>query len=184
MTTRSFAAVLGLILCLGATSAAAQNSFESVNYPGYFIRHAYSLGEITRINSDLDRKDGTFVLKPALSGPQGAVSFESVNYPNHFLRHQNFRVKLHLNDGSDLFNKDASFIPRPGLAGTGISYESVNFPGRFLRHRDYHLWVEDNDGSDLFRKDASFQQRGPLYVGKIPCSVIQGLPFTEGIPCE
>jgi hypothetical protein len=44
--------------------------------------------------------------------------------------------------------------------------------------------VEDNDGSDLFRKDASFQLRGPLYVGKLPCSLFEGIPFTENIPCE
>ena len=139
MTARNIAAILGLlILCLAANSASAQNSFESVNFPGLYIRHAYSLGELTRINTPLDRADATFLVRPALSGPPGAVSFESVNYPNHFLRHQNFRVKLHQGDGSDLFNKDASFIPRAGVAG-GISYESVNFPGRFLRHRDYHL---------------------------------------------
>lgn len=183
MAKRMVGVVLGaLVLFAAPNGATAQNSFESVNFPGHFVRHAHSLGEITRIKSELDRKDGTFVLKPALSGPQGAVSFEAVNFPNHFLRHQHNRVKLHQNDGSDLLKKDASFIPRPGLAGTGISYESVNYPGSFLRHRDFHLWVEKNDGSELFRNDASFQARGPLYVGKLPCSVFQGLPITP--PCE
>jgi hypothetical protein len=185
MTARNIAPVLALlILCAGA-SGLAQNSFESVDFPGLYIRHANSLGEITRITTPLDRADATFLLRPALSGPPGAVSFESVNYPGHFLRHQDFRIKLHKNDGSDLFNKDASFIPRAGLAG-GISYESVNFPGRFLRHRDYHLWVEDNDGSDLFRKDASFYQRAPLQTQKIPCSMLEAIPegFRPQVECE
>jgi Alpha-L-arabinofuranosidase B (ABFB) domain/Cysteine-rich secretory protein family len=166
MTPRSMVTVVGLqMLCVIASAALAQEtaSFESVNYPNRFMRHAFLLGELTPLSSDLDRKDATFVLRPGLSGTPGAISFESINYPGQFLRHQNFRLKLNPNDGSTLFHQDASFLPRPALAGQGmVSYESVNFPGFFVRHRDFHLWVEKNDGSQLFGLDASFQKRPGL----------------------
>ena len=142
-----------------AASAQETASFQSVNYPGQFLRHQNFLGELTPLSSELDRKDATFVLRPGLSGTPGAVSFESVNYPGQFLRHQNFRLKLNADDGTPLFRQDASFWPRSALAGQGtVSYESVNFPGFFIRHRDFHLWVEQNDGSALFSLDASFRQ--------------------------
>ena len=166
MTPRSMVTFVGLLmLCVSASAALAQEtaSFESVNYPNRYMRHAFFLGELTPISSDLDRNDATFVLRPGLSGTPGAISFESINYPGQFLRHQNFRLKLNPDDGSPLFHQDASFLPRPALAGQGmVSYESVNFPGFFIRHRDFHLWVEQNDGSQLFSLDASFQKRPPL----------------------
>lgn len=134
-------------------------SFRSTNFPDLFIRHANYLGEISPIGTPLDRADSTFVLRPGLNGNTESVSFESVNFPGQYLRHNFFRLKLHANDGADLFRNDASFIERQGLAdGGAVSYESVNFPGHFIRHRDFHLWVERNDDSELFRKDATFSK--------------------------
>ena len=71
MTPRSMVTVVGLLmLCFIAAAASAQDtaSFESVNYPNRFMRHAFFLGELTPISSDVDRKDATFVLRPGLSG--------------------------------------------------------------------------------------------------------------------
>ena len=89
------------------------------NYPSKYIRHQGFEGKITDINSELDRKDATFKIVPALDGRKGYVSLESVNYPGHYLRHQGFMLKLHKSDGSDLLNKDASFKPVSGLVGKG-----------------------------------------------------------------
>jgi hypothetical protein len=140
----------------------AANSLQSVNFPGFFMRHAFFLGEISQIGTPLDRADSTFIVRSGLNGAPGSVSFESVNFPNHFLRHQDFRLKLHPRDESELYRNDATFFPRPGLAdGQTTSYESANFPGRFIRHRDFHLWVEGNDGSQLFQMDASFRLDPP-----------------------
>src|SRR5215211_4762294 len=93
------AAPLGLLLVGGSTAATADTnsgdslaSFEAANAPGQYIRHRNALGEISRIDTTLDRADATWVLRPALSGTPGAVSFESINYPGTFLRHQSFRV--------------------------------------------------------------------------------------------
>ena len=37
------------------------------------------------------------------------VSFEAVNVPGHFIRHQNFELWIAPNDGSNLFQEDATF---------------------------------------------------------------------------
>ena len=129
-------------------------SFESVNFPGYFVRHRVALGEISRLDpaSMLDRLDASWIVRPALSGTGGAVSFESVNYPGTYLRHQNFRVKQQRYDGSELFRQDASFYQRSALGTGGYSYEAVNLPpGHFIRHTNYQLWVAPNDNTPLFR---------------------------------
>src|SRR5687768_14568046 len=89
----------------------AQASFESVNYSGHFIRHRNSLGALTTVDGDLDRKDATFIMRPGLvAGVFRSVSFESVNFPNHFLRHENYRIKLSPRQDTDLFRQDATFV--------------------------------------------------------------------------
>ena len=37
------------------------------------------------------------------------MSFEAVNVPGHFIRHQNFELWIARNDGTDLFQADATF---------------------------------------------------------------------------
>jgi alpha-L-arabinofuranosidase B-like protein/fibronectin type III domain protein len=147
-------------------------SIQSDNYPGRFVRHRDSLGFITPVITDLDRRDATFVMRKALlvagdpvpPGREGSheicVSLESVNYPGHFLRHQNSRLKLHQNDGTLLFRQDASFMFNDGgdVAGNSrFSLESINFPGHFVRHSNFELFIAASDGSDLFRHDATWQ---------------------------
>jgi hypothetical protein len=135
---------------------------ESHNLEDYFVRHRSGLGVVTRIASEQDKADATFILRPALSGTPGAVSFESANTPGSFLRHQFGRLRLHRHDGSNLFKQDASFMVRPGLADADAhSFESVNFPGSFIRHRDSELWLDKNDNSTRFRGDATFWYHDP-----------------------
>jgi hypothetical protein len=150
-------------------------SFESINLAHHFIRHRNSLGEVTVIQSDLDRNDATFFLgnAPQINNP---VWFRPVNFPLHVLRHQDFRIKLHEWNPSliplgvrfsetpeqQLLREDATFIVRRGNADpNGVSFESFNRPGRFIRHRDFHLFVEPAD-SDLAKKDSTFLQREPF----------------------
>jgi hypothetical protein len=78
------ATLIGPLLCGSMAMANSVvpdvvTSFESVNIPGYYLRHRFALGELTRIDNDLDRQDASFMVRPALSGTPGAVSFESVN---------------------------------------------------------------------------------------------------------
>ena len=136
-------------------------SFASYNYPEHFIRHQNYLGEISKISSDLDKKDATFRIVRGLAGT--CNSFESVNYPGYYLRHQNYRVKLNKAENNDLFQKDATFCMRDGLADTElISFESYNYPDHYIRHKNYHLYIEKDKG-DLFNKDATFKRTTPKW---------------------
>lgn len=135
-----------------------RHSLQSVSHPGRYVRHAYSLGEISEIRTPLDRADSTFEIVHGLNGRVDSISFESINYPGHFLRHQNSRVRLDRNDGSALFRDDASFVFRMGLADTGtVSLESSTYPGRFISYRGNQLWLAATDGSDRSNQNASFR---------------------------
>ena len=92
----------------------------------------------------------------------GKYSLKSNNYPDRYLRHQGYRIKLHPNDGSELYRLDSSFRIVPGLAGTGISFESENYPNHYIRHRNYECHIDKSDGSDLFKKDASWNPKPGL----------------------
>ena len=135
---------------------------ESTNFPTRYIRHRNSQGFIEPTNSNLDTLDSTFRVRYGLAG-SNCYSLESKNLPNHFLRHQNFRIVLSSNNGSTLFEKDATFCPRTGLIATGISLESYNFPGHYIRHKNFELWLDKSDGSQLFKKDASFYNISQSY---------------------
>ena len=165
--------ILTILLLQGAGIAAADDvslnmavSFESVNQPGHYIRHRNFVGELTRVNRDLDRADATFILRPGLSGTPNAVSFEAVNHPGHFLHHEGYRIKLSRDDGSTLFRQNGSFIVRPGLSGTPgtVSFEAVNFPGHFIRHQNFELWLANKDAGNTtqFPQDVSFRERRDL----------------------
>jgi hypothetical protein len=93
-------------------------SFESLNFPGYYLRHKnFEIWLDRNTDNDLFKKDASFNIRiPGLvGGPLSYlyVSFESLNYPGHYIRHRNF--KLYLEKGNDeLFRKDASFTLRDG----------------------------------------------------------------------
>jgi hypothetical protein len=69
-------------------------SLQSLNFPDRSIRHQNFLGEISQIQSDLDRHDATFQIRDG-AGLGDLVMLRSLNFPLHVLRHQDFRVKLH-----------------------------------------------------------------------------------------
>ena len=98
----------------GNQSVSGVYSFESKNYPGHFISHKEFLGLISVPSNEEQKKSSTFKVVKGLAG-DGFVSFESVDYPNHYFRHQNYAIKFHKNDGSDLFKQDASFRKVPGF---------------------------------------------------------------------
>jgi len=90
-------------------------SFESVNYPGHFLRHQnYRLKLAKQTDTQLFKEDATFCVVSGLAS-SGGRSFESVNFPKHYIRHSNFELWLGKPDGSPLFRKDAIFIISPPL---------------------------------------------------------------------
>ena len=63
-------------------------------------------------------------------------------------------------DGTALFDADASFFQRAGLSDTaaGVSYESYNFPGRYIRHFNNLLYTQPVSTA-LDRQDATFYKQ-------------------------
>ncbi len=141
--------------------AANIGAFESVNFPGHLIRHRDLAGFLTPVSSDLDRADATFRIRAGLTGARDSVSFEASNLPEHFLRHQDLRLKLHRNDGSDLFRADATFLPSRRGTFSFTRLQSVNFPGHFIRHANFELSIGPDDGSELFKSDSTWRRIPP-----------------------
>jgi hypothetical protein len=162
MRTNLFKAALsGLLLAASLFSqhpaSAAEQSFQSSNFPNRFIRHRDFLMFIEPATTALAIHDSAFKVINGLAG--SCQSFESRNFPRHFIRHQNSRLKLSKFRNEKLFREDATFCLRPGLANaSGITFESFNFPGNFVRHQDFELRIAPSDGSALFKRDATFFQ--------------------------
>jgi hypothetical protein len=173
--------VLAVVACtVGATlwmpttaaNAASYYIFKSLNIPGYCIRHAYLLGEISPCPAGSPYADFAFEQVPGLvryrtNDTSGLISFESRNFPGWYLRHEYGRIKLAklppYDDASayDLFIRDASFYRKPGLssASGGVSFRSFNFPTQWLRHSDFHLYISEQTSWNL-ANDATFQVIG------------------------
>lgn len=86
-------------------------SFESINYPGMYLRHSSSRIFLHRIeNGDtLGMADATFRVVPGLSDAT-MYSFESLNYPNHFIRHTAYRLVISPAETNELYLKDVTFM--------------------------------------------------------------------------
>ena len=124
-------------------------SFESVNYPNRFIRHAgYVLWLHEPDGSDLFKNDASFRIVGAKNGADGYFSVESSNYPNYFIRHENFRCKISPEINTPLFNEDASWktstiseFLQPKI-GSKINFQSHNYPSYFMKERNSEIWID------------------------------------------
>ncbi len=148
-----------LLLATGALGRTRQ--LESNNKRDRFWRHKNGLLFLQRYNF-YERPDFTFRIVQGLAAPFNlrAVSFESVNNPGHYLRHQSFRIKLHRRDGSDLFDRDATFAVEKANADPCdpdlVSFRSVNKPFRYIRHRSSELWLDPVDSTQA-AEDSTFR---------------------------
>ncbi|GAA4445208.1 glycoside hydrolase family 2 [Phytohabitans houttuyneae] len=78
-------------------------SFESVNFPGQFLRHANSrVQNAVNDGSALLRADATWCARSGLTG--GGVSLESYNFRGSYLRHANAEVWLSDGSGGAAYN--------------------------------------------------------------------------------
>lgn len=148
---------------------------ESENFPQHHLA-SHPGGDI-RIVRDAESAASVFLARPGLSGDAGSISLESAASPGHFLRHQEFRLRLHPNDGSELFRKDASFVPHgdgaatllqaAGLASpaaldpTAVTFQSLNYPSHSIRHRNFRVIISElhAPGDHL---DAAWKVTAPL----------------------
>jgi non-reducing end alpha-L-arabinofuranosidase len=85
-------------------------SFESVNKPGYYLRHQNFVLHLQAYDgSTLNAADGTFCPVAANSGQAGAVSFQSDNFPTKYLRHYNLVAYIASNGGTNAWDATASW---------------------------------------------------------------------------
>ncbi|WP_420593838.1 AbfB domain-containing protein [Deinococcus sp.] len=92
-------------------------SFQSINFPSQYLRHANSRLRIDADNGGTFKADATFCAKAALSGLAGAVSLEAKNFPGRFIRHRNAEVWVEASTGGS-FNTDASWKPIAAWSNT------------------------------------------------------------------
>ncbi|HST81820.1 MAG TPA: glycoside hydrolase family 43 protein [Kineosporiaceae bacterium] len=87
---------------------AAGVSFESVNNPGQFLRHAaFNIVLAPNDNSALFRADATFYRTAGLANANW-TSFRSYNFPDRYLRHSGYQLRIDpITDG--LGRDDATF---------------------------------------------------------------------------
>ncbi|WP_267380048.1 MULTISPECIES: AbfB domain-containing protein [unclassified Sphingomonas] len=151
---------------LNGSADPATLSFESLDWPGYFIRHKnFETWLIKYDGTASAAADSTFRTSAAGLVPQAAASMGAMSQPGYLVRHANFIGYIaQIGSASSAGDKlDASFIVRPGLADTTcVSLESKNYPGFFLRHANFQLRLMKDDGVAANRRDATFCVRPSL----------------------
>ena len=85
-------------------------SFESINYPGQYLRHAnYRLQIATNDGTNTYKNDATFCAQPALNGGSGTVSLESWNYTGYYWRHYGEAVYIATSGGGNTWDNPGGF---------------------------------------------------------------------------
>ena len=111
-------------------------SLRSFKEPTKAIRHRNFLGELTEIQSKLDKEDSTFKIVQGLADGN-AISLESLNFPGHFLVASEFesqaRLMLKAFEDTSEYRACATFVMNPGLADpAGVTLSSKAIPDREL----------------------------------------------------
>ena len=127
---------------------------KAYGYADRFIRHRRFLGELTRLNSSIEKRAATFLIVPGLADDK-RISFEALDRPGYFLCAQDFRIKL-VKPADEAARRDATFKKVRGLADKSCSsFESVSHHGYYIRQKDFHIVLEKGK-DDQFRADATF----------------------------
>ncbi|MFJ2258192.1 AbfB domain-containing protein [Streptomyces sp. NPDC087844] len=137
--------------------SSARKSVQAVNYPDRYWHLGHDSVRLDRVDSrssSRTRQEASFKLVPGLADA-GCVSFSLGD--GRYLRHAQFRLRADRHDGSELFEKDATFCPRPSAFSDAVMLESVNYRGRFLRHSDFRLRLDPYDSSRLYQADSAFR---------------------------
>jgi hypothetical protein len=125
-----------------------------------YLRHDDSdtkvvISAISSSSSSTDKSDSTWIVRAGLAN-SSCVSFESANDSGQYIRHSNFELYIASNDGSSLFQQDATFCAQAGLNGQGDSFQSVNYPTKYIRHYDYVGYIASDGGSNAWDSATSW----------------------------
>ncbi|MDQ0835703.1 GH43 family beta-xylosidase [Streptomyces achromogenes] len=137
-------------------------SLQSVNFPGrYAVVRSDSLGYLDPVTSSSTtavKQSATFTIVPGLADSK-CYSFRDSS--GRYLRHADYRVRFDASNGTQLFNKDATYCARPGSVAGSVGLESYNYPGRYIRHYNYELRIDPYQDNATFRADSSFTAVSP-----------------------
>jgi hypothetical protein len=125
-----------------------------VNYPDRYWHVSGGYVKLDPITSASARQDATFKV---VKGLADSSCYSFATHDGRYLRHRSFLLRSERNDGSGLFEQDATFCPRTSAYSGAVMLESVNYPGRFLRHQNFQLKLEPSQYSDLYRADSAFR---------------------------
>jgi len=142
----------------GSSSGSAWKSVQAVNYPDrywHISNGAVRLDPASSGSGSETKADSTFKV---VSGLTDSSCYSFATNDGRYLRHRNFVLRADRNDGSALFQKDATFCPRQSVSYSGaVMLESVNYPGRFLRHRNFEVRLDPYGYNTTNRADFSFR---------------------------
>ncbi|MGW4561497.1 AbfB domain-containing protein [Streptomyces sp. NPDC004561] len=126
---------------------------RSLNYPDRYWHISGDDVGLDPVASPSARAAATFRRVKGLAKP-GCYSFATAD--GAYLRHRDFALRAERDDGSRLFEQDATFCPRPSPYSGATELESVNYPGRFLRHQNFRLRLAPYQNTDQYRADSAF----------------------------
>ncbi len=170
-----FVVVLAGAPASAATVSTGAASLESVNYPGRYVRHLNSLGQlepVTSASAAQVKSDATITVVNGLASP-ACYSFQTTG--GLFLRHRDWRLRADANTGDPAFRGDATFCAVDGSIAGSVSLASYNYPTRRIRHRDFALWLDTYQDTAVFRADSSFRRTAPWTPKTNRNPVIPGL---------
>lgn len=137
----------------GGGPVAAWKSVRSVNYPDRSWHISRQLVRLDPVGQAGDPRTTVFKLVKGLAN-KACYSFATAD--GGYLRHRDFVLRSEHDDGSALFEKDATFCPRTSAYSGAVMLESVNYPGRYLRHRDFQLVLDPYQAGGQYRADSAF----------------------------
>ncbi|KUM81890.1 AbfB domain-containing protein [Streptomyces sp. ISL-22] len=141
------------------TAAVTWRSVRSVNYPDRYWHVSGGYVKLDPVGGAESREDSTFKLVNGLA-QSSCYSFATAD--GTYLRHRSFVLRAERDDGSAVFEQDATFCPRTSAYSGSVMLESVNYPGRFLRHQNFQLKLDPFQNSSLYLADSAFQLVGGL----------------------
>ncbi|GAA2506977.1 AbfB domain-containing protein [Streptomyces longisporus] len=134
--------------------SATYRSVQSVNYPD---RYWHVSGDYVKLDPPAgseSRQDSTFKV---VKGLADSACYSFVTHDGRYLRHRDFLLRDEPDDGSALFEQDATFCPRASAYSGAVMLESVNYPGRFLRHQNFQLKLDSYQYGDPYQADSAFR---------------------------
>ncbi|MDC0769353.1 AbfB domain-containing protein [Streptomyces sp. HD] len=129
-------------------------SIRSVNYPDRYWQLSDGYVKLDPVHGSESRENFTF---KQVKGLANASCYSFTTADGAYLRHRNFVLRAEHNDGSALFDQDATFCSRPSPYSGAVMLESVNYPGRFLRHENFRLKLDPYQHSSLYAADSAFR---------------------------